>query len=80
MTAIAAKSDVVAVAVCGCSQFSLYHTPAPARVIAEERESFIYDRASVQGVTVKGSGAPIKRSIRCSYLLFVARFDARAPV
>lgn len=72
MTAIAAKSAVVTVAlcarVCGCSQFSLYHTPAPARVITEERESFIYGRASVQEVTVKGSGAPIKRSIRCSYL------------
>lgn len=57
---------------CRYSQFSLHHTPAPARVIAEERVLYLRPHLGTrwreEGVAVKGSGAPIKRSIRCSYL------------
>lgn len=54
MTAIEAKSAIVAgEAVSRYSQFSLYHTPAPARITERkrERESFIYGRvvSVVQG-------------------------------
>lgn len=68
MTAIGAKSAMVR----RYSQFSLHPTPAPARVIAEERVLYLWPHLGIrrreEGVAVKGSGAPIKRSIRCSYL------------